>query len=423
MSRPLRELRSALTFPRTRKALVELVFNGRQVEPLGLRVILWWGASLVVLGAYALLRGKMDDLGMPVHGAEIERATLGSLPTVWLQDHIWRLAPHELEWGSVLVHSSWFFVPMLAGLFVSLRRPDRVGSFFRWWIALELVALPLFALFPMRPPWMESSEVTRIIALRFGGHIDDSNALAAMPSLHVAFPLVISLWFFRERWRMPGIVMLAYTCLVASEVVFSGEHYVVDVLGAAMTAAAIALASRIDARAAVSRVSSLAFRRSVPRTGQLKPALEPAVNARGEGGQALIEFAFVLPFILLFLLTLVDFGLAIDRRQVLQHAVRDGVRFGAVGNSVADVQAHTVDQAGDLIAVSDVDVCYVDENGNGNPGNAGDSIRVTAHHTYSFTVGGGELLTAFGIPVPTIDMDPSATLRLESTVTGATACP
>ena len=141
-----------------------------------------------------------------------------------------------------------------------------------------------------------------------------------------------------------------------------------------------------------------------------------------ERGQALIELAFVMPLILVFLLTLVDFGIAIDRRQVLQHAVRDGVRFGAVGNSVADVQAHTVDQAIDLITLSDVDVCYIDENGNGNPGNAGDSIKVTAHYTYGFTVGGGEVLTAFGVPVPSIDMDPSATLRLESTVTGATPC-
>jgi hypothetical protein len=141
-----------------------------------------------------------------------------------------------------------------------------------------------------------------------------------------------------------------------------------------------------------------------------------------ERGQALIELAFVMPLILVFLLTLVDFGIAIDRRQVLQHAVRDGVRFGAVGNSVADVQAHTVDQAIDLITLSDVDVCYIDENGNGNPGNAGDSIKVTAHYTYGFSVGGGEVLTAFGVPVPSIDMDPSATLRLESTVAGATPC-
>lgn len=173
-----------------------------------------------------------------------------------------------------------------------------------------------------------------------------------------------------------------------------------------------------------SRSSSLGSRGSVGETGRLKPALEPVRAAPGrERGQALIEFAFVLPIILLFILVLVDFGIAVDRRQVLQHAVRDGVRFGAVGNSAALVTDHVVDQSMGILDPADVDVCYVDENANINPGNSGDSIKVTAHYTYEFSVGGGEMLTALGVPVPSIDMDPSATLRLESSVAGANACP
>ena len=137
----------------------------------------------------------------------------------------------------------------------------------------------------------------------------------------------------------------------------------------------------------------------------------------------MIELALVLPIILVFILVLVDFGIAVDRRQVLQHAVRDGVRFGAVGNSVALVKAHVVDQSIDILTPAQVEVCYVDENGNGNPGNSGDSIKVTAHYTYEFSIGGGEMLTALHVPVPSINMDPSATLRLESSVAGANACP
>ncbi len=171
--------------------------------------------------------------------------------------------------------------------------------------------------------------------------------------------------------------------------------------------------------------SSLTSRRSAVEAGQLKPVLELASICRRERGQALIEMTLVLPLLLVFLLSLVDFGIAIDRRQVLQHAVRDGVRFGAVGSSAAEVKAHVVDQAIDLgsgFTAANVEVCYVDENGNGNPGNAGDSIRVTANYTYQFSVGGGELLDAFGAPVPSIGMNPSAKLRLETGVAGANAC-
>jgi hypothetical protein len=48
---------------------------------------------------------------------------------------------------------------------------------------------------------------------------------------------------------------------------------------------------------------------------------------------------------------------------------------------------------------------------------------VTAHYTYEFSIGGGEMLTALHVPVPAIDMNPSATLRLETSVAGANACP
>jgi PAP2 superfamily protein len=88
-----------------------------------------------------------------------------------------------------------------------------------------------------------------------GSEIPDNNPLAAMPSLHVALPLLISLWFFRERWKMPAIVMLVFAALVAFEVTFSGEHYVIDVAGAVVVAGVIALVAQLDYRRALSRLS------------------------------------------------------------------------------------------------------------------------------------------------------------------------
>ena len=45
---------------------------------------------------------------------------------------------------------------------------------------------------------------------------------------------------------------------------------------------------------------------------------------RGQHGQTLLEFALVAPLMLVFLLGLVGFGIAIDRRPVLDHAAREG---------------------------------------------------------------------------------------------------
>jgi hypothetical protein len=410
----------AVTFPRTRMTARKLLGRPR------MRALLWWYAAFSSLIVYAPLRGHMDDIGLGVHGAELERGVFGSLPTLWLQHHVFALWPGPLEWAAVVVHSSWFFVPMLAGLLVTWRRPERLGSFFRWWIALQFVVLPLFALFPLRPPWMANEEVTRIIALRFGGEIDDSNPLAAMPSLHVAFPLMISLWFFRERWKMPAVIMLVYSAIVAFEVVFSGEHYVVDVMGAAAVAVGVMLLARLDYRGVIGHLSKAVARIIPERRQETEPS--PGTLARlyhSERGQTLIEFAFIAPLIFIFLFTIVDFGIALDRRITLQHAVREGARTAAVQVDPLVAQQATAAQAQDLIDETDVEVCFEDQNSNGQA-DALEPVRVSTSFTYHFTIPFGKLLRAIGIPVGGgIEMTPDATSALENSADPGvfTECP
>src|SRR5438093_13787293 len=61
-----------------------------------------------------------------------------------------------------------------------------------------------------------------------------------------------------------------------------------------------------------------------------------------QNGQALIEFAFVAPLLFLFILIAVDFGIALDRREVIQPAVCEGPRTVAVGEKAGQrlSQAH-----------------------------------------------------------------------------------
>ena len=53
-------------------------------------------------------------------------------------------------------------------------------------------------------------------------------------------------------------------------------------------------------------------------------------------GQALIEFAFILPFLLVIVGGIVDFGLAFFVGQVIVNAAREGARAGAVVRSVGE---------------------------------------------------------------------------------------
>ena len=141
-------------------------------------------------------------------------------------------------------------------------------------------------------------------------------------------------------------------------------------------------------------------------------------------GQTLLEFAFIMPFIIILLFAILDFGLALDRRITLQHAVREGARFAAVHASIDDVKDRTVQQAQGIIDSGDVEVCYIDgPDADGYPGDAGDQVRVTATFTYEPRLFGGMLATIGPASAPSIEMTPSGTARLEQSVSGASACP
>ena len=59
----------------------------------------------------------------------------------------------------------------------------------------------------------------------------------------------------------------------------------------------------------------------------------------------------IIPVIFVFILLLVDFGTALDRREVLQHAVREGARKGAVAAGVSEIVDTTVAQSQGLLHV------------------------------------------------------------------------
>jgi len=155
---------------------------------------------------------------------------------------------------------------------------------------------------------------------------------------------------------------------------------------------------------------------------------------RTSRGQTLIEFAFVAPLVLVFLLAIVDFGIALDRRIVLDHAVREGARFAAVGGNAletgspateTDVKTYTASQsqgiadgAGVPGAASYVDICYDDANANGTLGDVGDNVQVRVHYRHDFVTG---FTSLFDTGLASIDMNPTSSARVERAAAGTTA--
>jgi Flp pilus assembly protein TadG len=63
-------------------------------------------------------------------------------------------------------------------------------------------------------------------------------------------------------------------------------------------------------------------------------------RVRAQSGAELVEFAMVLPIMLLVFGGIVDFGLLLQRQQVVTNAAREGARLAVLpGYTAADVQA------------------------------------------------------------------------------------
>lgn len=127
-----------------------------------------------------------------------------------------------------------------------------------------------------------------------------------------------------------------------------------------------------------------------------------------ERGQALVEFALVLPILLIMLLGIVDFARAWNVYQVLTDAGREGAREAVVANGLndADIQTIVIAAAGRAgIGLQTSDVTVAQGAARGDP----TTVTVSYTHPLRFV---GWALGLFGSD-GTIPMTVVSTMRTE----------
>jgi Flp pilus assembly protein TadG len=106
-------------------------------------------------------------------------------------------------------------------------------------------------------------------------------------------------------------------------------------------------------------------------------------KALDERGTSLVEFALILPLLVLFIFGTIDFGWAFTQQLAVKHAAREGVRAAVVNNGSAaltnsQLKALIVSRGNDIDlapADSHIYLSRTDSNGNGRA-DAGDLARV-----------------------------------------------
>jgi hypothetical protein len=234
----------------------------------GGRFIRDWIPVLLLFEGYFLAGRFAEQLTLPVHylpQISLDRAIgLGTTPTEWLQSHLYHGKIGWLELASLGFYLSHYFTPVLLGGYLWWFHERSVFRTFMYsLIAASALAEFTFVLAPTAPPWLAAQHgdlphvhhIMKVALASIGqsgaaahlGSAGSYNIVAALPSLHAAWPFV-GLIVCRS-FRLPRLLLalLTFECLgVLFAIVYTGEHYVVDaVAGWGYALAGYVLVTRI----------------------------------------------------------------------------------------------------------------------------------------------------------------------------------
>ncbi|HSZ12940.1 MAG TPA: phosphatase PAP2 family protein [Solirubrobacteraceae bacterium] len=224
-----------------------------------LRQVSLFGAAYL---AYRLVRGLVEGDANAAFAHARDLIALERTMHVFVEPSVqaWASGSHFL-----MVVSSWLYVNAqtsvtVAALVYLYVRHNRNFYFVRnMFMVAMAIALAGYAAFPTAPPrfmpeWGFIDSVSNFTGVHVDAHSASINALtnlyAAVPSMHVAFALMIGWTLARlVRWRVVRVMWLLYPFLMTFVIVVTANHFIVDAMLGALTAAASAYAASWMARA------------------------------------------------------------------------------------------------------------------------------------------------------------------------------
>ena len=215
------------------------------------RLVRDWLPMMILLSAYDFTRGLADTLGIGVHVhpmIDFDRFLFfGTTPTQWLQAHVNN--PKVVNWLDVaftLIYTSYFIVPFAVAGFLWTRDRLEFLRFSRRIVTLFAAGLATYIAFPAAPPWMAAdmgllhgvarttSDGWQVIGGRTVELFDEGqatvNLVAAVPSLHSAFTMLVALFLWPRVYRPLRPLLVLYPLAMGLTLMATGEHYFFDVL-------------------------------------------------------------------------------------------------------------------------------------------------------------------------------------------------
>jgi hypothetical protein len=197
----------------------------------------------------------------PVHikePYEIEKALFGiSLNGVihTPNEYFNLIQTHFLDFISGFFYLNWVPVPLAFGLYLYYYNRTVFMHYSLVFLLTNLIGFGIYYIYPAAPPWYVSLYGFELVPgvqgnsaglARFdellGIHVfagiynKNANVFAAIPSLHAAYPVVVLFYSIKNMFALISPLLIVFMLGICFSAVYSGHHYIIDVLFGIATA-------------------------------------------------------------------------------------------------------------------------------------------------------------------------------------------
>ncbi|UBM63425.1 phosphatase PAP2 family protein [Candidatus Sulfidibacterium hydrothermale] len=241
--------------------LVVLWFTLYYLHPATRKFALGFSIFIVYWIVYDSMRGLPNYKVSPVHirqPYELEKALFG----ITYQGKL--LTPNEffnlihtkfLDILTGLFYLNWVPVPIAFAVYLYFKDKNLFTRFSLVFLLVNLMGFVIYYLYPEAPPWY-----VEIYGFHFQpgvhGHMaglarfdqitgwnvfkalyeKNANVLAAMPSLHASYPVIVLYYAIKKKLGWFNIFFVIFLLGIWFSAVYTGHHYVIDVIAGASLA-------------------------------------------------------------------------------------------------------------------------------------------------------------------------------------------
>lgn len=235
------------SFPTPDKIIIFMFFVF-MIFSQALTMLRRFGPFVLVLLIYESFRSIADQLNTHVNytlASHADKFLFGNLPTVSLQNWLWHGHVRWYDFALYLPYTLHFVIPIVFGVLVWKTREKQYWRFVNTYVVTAFAAFFTYLLFPAAPPWLAAQNhviepITRIssdVWYGLGIHNFPSiyneitpNSVAAIPSLHAAWAVLLVIFAFKLYGRRWALVAALYPLLIFAGTIYEGEHYAFDVI-------------------------------------------------------------------------------------------------------------------------------------------------------------------------------------------------